>query len=297
MIKVARQQGEGRPEGRRQGVGSPLPYKREKFEPCMNQHWKHKRLLILLILSTLASCSIKEERGECPCWLDIVVSGCRERARNVTVSTWNPEMLFSEGIDVEDYPDYYERTVPKGFVNVSVYAGQKNQTLSGENLVIPDGKECDSLWVHRSLVDCSGEFASDTATLHKQFATIFLKIDNLAPGEEYPYELVIRSGFDGLRLTDCTPHAGVWALPLRRLPDGTYSFRVPRQGDGTLSLDLLLDGEKIDEYPIGEHILRAGYSWFSEDLEDIRIGMDYGRSEIHISVESWEEGASYDAVI
>ena len=263
----------------------------------MNLHWKHKQGLLLLLLTAAVSCSVKEERQECPCWLDIVVKGCREVSRNVTVSTWNPGILFTEGIDVEDYPDYYERTVPKGYVNVSVYAGQKEQTLSGECLVIPDGKSCDSLWVHRSLVDCSGEFAFDTATLHKQFATIFLKIDNLSPGEDYPYGLVLWSAFDGLRLTDCTPHSGAWTFPLRRLPDGTYSFRVPRQGDGTLTIDLFLDGEKIDEYPIGEHILKAGYSWLSEDLEDIWIGMDYGRSEIHISMESGEEGASYDAVI
>ena len=30
-------------------------------------------------------------------------------------------------------------------------------------------------------------------------------------------------------------------------------------------------GNKVDEYPIGEHILRAGYSWLSEDLEDMKF--------------------------
>ena len=218
-------------------------------------------------------------------------------ARNVTVSAWNPSQVFSEGIDVKDYPDYYERTVPKGYVNVSVVAGRRNQEMEGESLVIPDGAECDSLWAHRSLVDCSGEFAFDTAVLHKQFTTVFLKIDNLEDGDIYPYELILRSRFDGLRLTDCSPHPGEWSLPLRMLPDGTFSFRVPRQGDGSLTIDILLDGAKIDSYPIGEHILKAGYSWLSEDLEDIWIGMDYGRSEIHITIESWEDGVSYDAVI
>ena len=264
----------------------------------MNLHWKKTcRLGVTVLLAGVLSCSVKEPRQECPCWLDVDVSRCRTVARNVTVTTWNPALLFSEGIDVEDYPDCYERTVPKGFVTVSVHAGRKNQELSGESLVIPDGKPCDSLWVHRGLVDCNGEFAFDTAVLHKQFATVYMTIENLSQDDEYPYSLILHSDYDGLRLSDCTPHAGKWTLPLGRNPDGTFSFRVPRQGGGSLRIDLLLDGEKVDSYPIGEHIARAGYSWLSEDLEDIRIGMDYGRSEIHISVESWGDGVSYDAVI
>lgn len=263
----------------------------------MHHYWKHIPAIAAAFLLALTACSVKEDRQECPCWLDVDVTGCGKITRNVTVSAWNPSQVFSEGIDVKDYPEYYERTVPKGYVNVSVVAGRRNQEMEGESLVIPDGAECDSLWAHRSLVDCSGEFAFDTAVLHKQFATVFLKIDNLEDGDSYPYELILRSRYDGLRLTDCSPHPGEWSLPLRMLPDGTFSFRVPRQGDGSLTIDILLDGAKIDSYPIGEHILKAGYSWLSEDLEDIWIGMDYGRSEIHITIESWEEGVSYDAVI
>lgn len=261
----------------------------------MTHHWQYGLLLAAAL--SLAGCSVKEDRGGCPCWLEVAVSGCRTVSRNVTVSAWNPGMLFSEGIDVLDYPDGYERTVPKGYVTVTAFGGRKVQELSGESLVIPAGLPCDSLYAHHSLVDCSGEFARDSVVLHKQFATVYLRIDNLPEEEPYPYGLILRSAFDGLRLTDCSPHAGTWTLSLDRLPDGTYRFRVPRQGDGSLSFDLLYKGNKVDEYPIGEHILRAGYSWLSEDLEDIYIGMDYGGSEPRITIEPWDEGSPYDSVI
>lgn len=261
----------------------------------MTRHWLHVLALCAVLLPV--SCSVKEDREECPCWLDIVVSGCRSISRNVTVSAWNPEMVFSEGIDILDYPEGYERTVPKGYVTVTAFAGRRSQEFSGESLLIPDGLPCDSLYARHALVDCRGEFARDTVILHKQFATVYLKIDQLEDGDPYPYVLVLRSAFDGLRLTDCSPHAGAWTLPLEALPDGTFRFRVPRQGDGSLSIDLVLAGETVDRYPVGEHILRAGYSWLSEDLEDIYIGMDYGGSEPHITIEPWGDGPGYDSVI
>ena len=260
----------------------------------MDHKW-HAAGALAAVLALLASCSVKEDRDECPCWLEVAVSGCERIARNITVSAWNPSTVFMEGIDVRDYPKGYERKVPKGYLTVSAFAGRKVQELSGESLVIPDGLPCDSLWAHRALVNCNGEFARDTAVLHKQFATVHLKIDNLKEGEQYPYALVLRSRFDGLRLTDCSPHAGVWSCDLDRLPDGTYVFRVPRQGDGSLAIDLMLDGEKMDEYPVGEYILQSGYSWLSEDLDDIWIGMDYGGSEPNIVIEKWGDSDPYDS--
>jgi len=274
------------------GFGSPSPHKDTNAKPMTRFRLSSATLaalLIPLLLPVLPSCSVKEDRRGCPCWLEVALAPCEALARSVTVSAWNPSPLFLEGVDVRDYPDGYERTVPRGYLTVSVFAGRRVQELSGESLLIPDGQPCDSLWAHRALIDCSGEFARDTAVLHKQFASVRLHVDNLPEGEDYPYGLILRSRFDGLRLTDCSPHAGAWSLPLRSLPDGTYLFRVPRQGDGSLSVDLLLDGEKVDSYPIGEEILRSGYSWLSEDLEDIAIGMDYGRGEVRISVEPWRE--------
>ena len=261
----------------------------------MDHRWHAAGALTASLLLLLTACSVKEDRDGCPCRLEVAVSGCGRISRNITLSAWNPAVVFMEGIDVRDYPDGYSRAVPKGYLTVSAFAGRKVQELSGESLVIPDGLPCDSLWAHRSLVDCTGETARDTAVLHKQFATVHLRIDNLGEGDPYPYSLILRSRYDGLRLTDCSPHAGRWSLPLDRLPDGTYVFRVPRQGDGSLTIDLMLDGRKVDEYPVGEYILRAGYSWLSEDLDDIWIGMGYGGSEPDIVIERWGASDPYDS--
>ena len=252
----------------------------------------------LTVLAAIAtSCSIKEDRGPCPCWLDVVVSGCAGITNTLTLSAWGADALFCEDIDIRDHPDCFERTVPKGMLSVCAHLSGGNTSLEDGALLLQYGIPCDSIFTHHAAVDCTGEFARDSVILRKQFATVYLTIVNLAEGELYPYDLSVRSAFDGIGITDGVPHPGGWSCPLVALSDRSYAFRVPRQGDGSLVLDLYLDGDLVDTYPIGTHILKAGYSWDEEDLRDIRIGMDYGQSEPRIIIEPWEEGPVYDEII
>ena len=255
---------------------------------------------LLAVLSAgmlLVSCSIKEDRGECPCWLTVVLQEGGRLSPDLVMRVWNPEPIVDETLHAEDYPAGVERTVPKGVVTLSAHSPLHRMVGSGSLLLIPDGQECDSLLTHRSVVECLGETARDTVHLHRQYATVFLTIENLEEGMRYPYDLVARSGVDGFDILEGCPHAGAHSFTLVPRSEGEYAFRVPRQLDGSLTLDLYLGGELIDSYPIGAHILKAGYDWDAVDLPDIRIGMDYGRSEPHIVIEPWQDGAVYDEVI
>lgn len=245
----------------------------------------------------LVSCTIKEDRGECPCWLTVVLQEGERLSPDLVLRVWNPEPIVDETLHAVDYPEGVERTVPKGVVTLAAHSPLHRMAGSGSLLLIPDGQECDSLLTHRSVVECLGETARDTVHLRRQYATVFLTIENLEEGMRYPYDLVVRSGVDGFDILEGCPHAGPHSLPLAPLSEGEYAFRVPRQLDGSLTLDLYLEGDLIDSYPIGAHILKAGYDWDAVDLPDIRIGMDYGRSEPHIVIEPWQDGAVYDEVI
>ena len=55
----------------------------------MHHYWKHIPAIAAAFLLALTACSVKEDRQECPCWLDVDVTGCGKIARNVTVSAWN----------------------------------------------------------------------------------------------------------------------------------------------------------------------------------------------------------------
>ena len=131
---------------------------------------KTKTLIIMAAALTLAaSCSIKEDRSPCPCWLSIDLSRCSQNS--VTVAAWGEDEIFSERVAVQDYQeaDSYEKTVPKGYVYTSVITGEREMKRSGARLIIPTGHDADSVYAHASTVECFGEFAQDTAVLHNVY--------------------------------------------------------------------------------------------------------------------------------
>ena len=253
-------------------------------------------LLAGLLAGLLPSCSIKEDRGECPCWLQVYAGDAGALAPVLTLSLWNGDELCRETVPTEASL-VLDRAVPKGAVTVSAHTPLHRMRREGSLLLIPDGSECDSLFAHHGVVSCGGEAARDTVRLRAQFAVVNIAVVNLEPGVAYPYDLVVRSTVDGYDLLGGSPHAGSHSLPLRPVSEGVYRFRVPRQADGSMMLDLLMGGTLIDSLPIGEHLVRAGYDWTAPELPEIRIEVDYGRSEPHIVIEPWLDGAVYDEVI
>ena len=87
-----------------------------------------KTIAAAALTLVVASCSVKEDRTPCPCWLGIHISPSLDYSRDLTVSAWNEDRIFSQTVSVADYPDEYEQTVPKGHVTVSAYCGRKVST-------------------------------------------------------------------------------------------------------------------------------------------------------------------------
>ena len=79
----------------------------------------------------MASCSVKEDRTPCPCWLGIHITPSLEHSRDLTVSAWDQDRIFSRTVAVADYPNSYEQTVPKGHVTVAAYCGRRTAVEEG----------------------------------------------------------------------------------------------------------------------------------------------------------------------
>lgn len=254
----------------------------------------------LLFLTALTGC-IKEDRVDCPCWLDIFVSECESISRDVTISAYNHGRIFTEKIDVRDYPQFYEHTVGKGLVNVTAYAGRVYQTEHEDTLQIRRGYQCDSLFTRHADVECYYEFAYDTLRLHKQFSTVFLKMENPAGGK-YPFRLVVKGNVNGIRLTDSEPTLGIFEHELTEREDGTFRFRIPRQIDNSLVMEVYEDDVLIETLPFGEAIAQhmkddGSFTWHSLDLGDIYIGVDYARTIVSVAVNAWTQGDSFQVII
>ena len=245
----------------------------------------------LLAGALCCACSVKEDRTPCPCWLDIDVSLCSRQGETVSLRGWNTRQpLFGERVHVADWPDCWETTVPKGIVHYTAYTGFDRCLLSGADMVIPEGAQCDSIWAYNTAVICEGEDAYDRVTLHKQFATVTMKLSDEPEGA---LEVLLTGSSAGMSLEDLSPARGIFRYSTAQDPDGLFTFRLPRQADDSIVLELLRDGRHYEDFPLGELIARTGYDWRAQDLDDIFLGVDFYRSGVTIGIGGWDGDTVY----
>lgn len=256
-----------------------------------------KTTALLAMITSFLSCSIKEDRTHCPCRLSMDITDCSTYGDKVILSAWGVSRLFVDTVSVADYPDTYDRGVPKGYIHAIACAPLEECNLSGRYLVIPEGSQVDRVMARSRLVDCLGEVAWDKVTLHKQYATVSLYVDS-PNGEAYPYSLAVKGNVMGLDLVSMEPLEGAYHASLKANSDGnSWEFRLPRQkDDGRPLLEVIYDGEVRDTLPLYKWIEATGYSWEDKDLKDITITMDYAMTHVSVSIQGWE-GITMDIII
>lgn len=260
----------------------------------MNRFINIKAIAMLTAAITTASCSIKEDRTPCPCWLDIDITSCAEHTNEVTLAGYNGSRLFSETVTVADYPITYEAVVTKGMVTCTAFTGLKESRIEGSKILIPEGSESDQLRVHSVLVDCTGESATDKVELHRQYATVHLSMKG-EDAEVNPYDLRIIGDVCGIDIISLSPVSGAFQFSPKKDSDGTWIFRLPRQNEDTsIRAEMLLDGAVVDLLPLHKWIRQTGYSWIERDLKEIYIGVDFCQCSVSVTIQGWNEGESLD---
>ncbi len=258
-------------------------------------------LLPLSLLAGLSSCSVKENRIDCPCFLELQVSG-GELDRDV-FSVWRPGLCELDTLRVDGGTASFEFEIPKGRAVLSVWSGQSRCERAGSVLSIPEGCEMDEIYAWSRDVDLKGETASVEASLHRQFAHLHLTV-LFQDGEASPYMLRLRGNVAGMDLRDLMPVPGSFSVDFMPIFGTYHRICVPRQKDDALVLEFLereagtrSGDEPSGTFPIGECIREAGYDWEAEDLRDIYVEVDYALAGVSIHIEGWEEGEEYKIVI
>ena len=248
---------------------------------------------VLLACAVLcgSSCTVKEDRTPCPSYLRLTFADrefLMERGEPVTASLWTSAERYRDAIDTSQMEPYWERAVVKDEYLLSCYTGLENAVASGRTLVLKDGNQMDSLYAFHQEVDCTGELAEAEVTLHKQFATVFVDLMKGADQMKM-FTFTVQGFWNGFDMADFSPVGGpFWCKP--EAASRLVSFRIPRQGDDSLLLDITFQGERIGQFPLGSYIKRTGYNWKSEDLQDIYIMIDIMLGQILVSVDGWESG-------
>ena len=254
--------------------------------------------MVTLAVFAAASCSVKEDRWECPCWL---VFEPQEGARadsdgGFLLSVYHDGSLQRELTTQVSWESVrsgaYDISVSKGEKQMSILEGLSGSYISGTDLLIMEGSQADSIYAHSVFVDCNREEASVPVESNKQFATVFLRMEDGGAGS-YPYSICITGDVDGLGLLTLEPHRGPFRYSCGAFSgENEFRFRLPRQKDGSLRMELWekegTASSPVDVIPLGEYILESGFDWGGKSLGDIYIGVDYAQAGIRIRVNDWE---------
>ena len=253
--------------------------------------------MILAVALMAGSCSVKEERAECPCWLRVFIEPFPHGG--AAVSAYTTAQVLHDKVDAGDYPGCWEASVPRAFIGVSCHNRPASMTMEGSLVTIPKGNQCDSLYAHHAVVDCTGEEAEDHARLCKQFATVYMSFEDAGDGKGCPYDVRIRGDVDGMDMESFKPHEGAFEYAPAELQPLFYRFRVPRQRNDSLTLELYdrKEGRHLDSLPLGEYIRKSGFDWEAQSLDDIVITVNFSKIEIEIKVSGWDADKVYEVTI
>ena len=250
-------------------------------------------LLFALSLISCAGCSVKENRGLCPCQLVLDFS----QVDTVTVKSVDlflrkeGNLILNDVVDKEEFSEDYFAYVPRTGLYLCVWSGT-GDALS-DALSIPYGNECPPVYIHRSEMDADGESLREVVRMRKNFCRMTL---NVKMSIHTTVSLAVSGNVDGYDIYGA-PSEGDFMVRLHPEEDDTFCIRLPRQLDDSLVMEVDTGDKVVRRFPIGRYIAESGYDWTAPDLEDIVIDMDFAVTHLSMMIQGWEKEYRFDVVI
>ena len=245
----------------------------------------------------LFSCSIKEERSDCPGTLILDLSSVDSLlydSLRVRVEAAD-NFLYNRHIHKSEYKKEIHISVPRTKLALGIYAGDEevvNYSLPG--LTIPYGKECYQVYMDNEIIFMNDEVYRKKVKLHKNFS--ILDFNLIHKNKPYPFDMELRGTISGYKL-EGQPNIGKFSYTTRIDSDGRAKIKIPRQIDGSLELVIVNDNTIMRKFAIGEYIIESGFDWEKLDLEDVEIEINYTLTKISLVLKDWEKSFSIEVVI
>lgn len=255
----------------------------------------------VLCAGLLLSCSVKEDREGCPCFLTLDFEGVetaglvKKGLDSLVVAVGAGEDFYvEEGFSLKEIVMEYELAVPKTQVDVIAACGPGLAELSPGGVFIPEGSEFPALYLFSdSFSALSGEMRR-VVRLHKEYCMLTVSMKTSFNAAARPYRIRLEGNVAGLSM-DGTPAEGLFSCFSSPSAGGLCHLNVPRQRDGSLRLEVyFLDSDEVRSFPVGKYILDSGYDWNAQDLEDVNVEMDFSRSSLTVSTSKWKKTLSFE---
>ena len=253
------------------------------------------RVFAVWVMLCCVSCSVKENREQCPCLLRLDLRDIDTSVVKSTDLFLNSlgGYVFSETLDLTSCGGMYDVLVPQGEVRVWIYSGVEGECAGAEGVRIPYGEDCPPIYMHSSVVQTVGESAFETVILKKNHCLLTVYIKSK---EGFPYSLSFKGMVDGYD-TSGKPSEGEFFYSVNPDSDNMCMVCLPRQIDDSLILEISDESDILRIFTLGEYISAAGYDWSERDLRDVTVGIDFVVSQFTIAVSDWDETHFYDVAI
>lgn len=223
---------------------------------CFRQRSGRAFLSALFIPIMVASCTVKEQRTECPCLLTLLLDNLPSHP--VQYCLLQDGQLLSEGQALCDTSLTFP--VPRRGVELRVRSGGGK---ASDTLQIPYGSPCPPVYLYRRLLDTGADAVRVQVRLSKHFCLLGLELEG-PPGNGEPFWTQVRGQVNGLG-PDGRPQRGDFSCRLD--PGGAVC--LPRQSPADpLWLDITTADGTLRTFSLGAALQEAGYDWTSPDLQD-----------------------------
>lgn len=248
----------------------------------------------LTALLTL-SCSVMEDRSECPCALTLDLSDVDYGLLNELGLEEMEIIVVSESADpvrktvsLIDAPVELVLTVPRADVDLCAVCGGESIWKDSSQL-IPEGKECPRYYVFTDSFDARSENLTRKVTLHRNHCILNVRLKESYGYRPGPFQVIPEGNVCGFDYR-CEPVGGPFRCESPFSVDGICHVCIPRQKDSSLRLGFRFkDSGEVRTFPVGEYIVQSGYDWTAPDLEDIDLEVDFSLSGITFLISMWKK--------
>lgn len=250
---------------------------------------------VFLAVLLVVSCSVKEDRSECPCVLELnfkISDTLSVRYADLRIDS-DDGYIWTDTVDVMGNGGKYFLSAPRTNLHIRAWAGSGGY-ISDLGLLIPFGEDCPEVYMYDSYVRTEGEYCCEKVCLRKNHCVMTL----VTEGEgELSSSLRVRGNVAGYGETG-EPLSGDFECLLDDGGlDAGYRVVLPRQMDASLMLEVYDDEGHHKAFALGQYIVSSGYDWTSPELDDITVTLDYTLTEIRLTVSGWESVFVYDMEI
>ena len=254
--------------------------------------------LLVLLCFLLLSCSVKEDRGECPVYININFDEVirKDLFRKSLVCHQSASVFGCDNLELLEYEGTgYDVTASRGVVRLSAAFGHQACSFRSDTLLVQEGAEIGKLFVWSDMALCEDDLYCVSARPHKQYCTMNVIVCGELPWQDADFDLRLKANCNSLSLFDMEPLEGNYTALLERKNASGYEIRIPRQKTSDVIIELLeknvrgiySEEDLIGVVNVGQELSAGGYDWNKEDLDDVYVTVDFARCSASIEIVPW----------